>query len=219
MTSITLPLKKMPGQRQRLPTFFGGRKITAPAVLLLTTPFNLYLYLRLSQGTPLSYNLVGLLPYVWGLVSIAGYIKKSSRTMETIIEADLDEAEEIFMESRNYFRKLLISNIAFSIILIAIFSIYFITHGGTLLFIIGLSSITSTGIALLSIISMYDWKKTLGYVFLVFVFEFVLLIAVFRGPVELALIFPASSVSMMYMMLRGMETYDLRGFFERLINN
>ncbi len=218
MTSITLPLKKMPGQRPRLPTFFGGRKITAPMVLLLTTPFNLYLYLRLSQGTPLSYNLVGLLPYLWGSISIAGYIWKSSKAMETIIEADLDEAEEIFMESRNYFRKLLISNITFSIMLIAIFSFYFITHGGTFLFIIGLSSVASIGISLSSIMSRYDWKKTLDYFFLVFAFEASFLIAAFRAPLVLTLIFTASSVSMMYRILREIETYDLRGFFERLIN-
>jgi hypothetical protein len=66
--------------------------------------------------------------------------------------------------------------------------------------------------------SRYDWKRTLGYFFLVFSFEASFLIAAFRGPVELALIFPASSVSMMYVTLRGIETYDLRGFFERLIN-
>lgn len=218
MTSITLPLKKMPGQRPRLPTFFGGRKITAPAVLLLTAPFTLYLYLQLSQGTPLSYNLIGLLPYLWGSISIAGYIRKSSRAMETMIEADLDEAERILIESRNYFRKLLISNIAFSIILITIFSFYLITHGGTFLFIIGLSSVASIGIALSSIMSMYDWKRTLDYILIAFAFEAAFLLAAFRAPLVLTLIFTASSVSMMYRILREIETYDLRGFFERLIN-
>jgi hypothetical protein len=218
MTSITLPLKKIPGQRPRFPTFFGGRKITAPAVLLSTTPFTLYLYIRLGQGNPLSYNLIGLLPYIWGLVSIASYMMKSSRTMEMMIEVDLDEAEEIFMESREYFRKLLTSNIVFSIILTAVFSYYLITKGGTLLFITGLISVASIGIALSSILRMYDWKSTLDYFILAFAFESVFLIFAFNGPVWLALIFPASSVSMMDMILRGIKEYDLRSFFERMIN-
>ena len=218
MTSITLPLKKIPGQTTRLPTFFGGRKITALAVLLTTTPFTLYLYLRLSQGTPLSYNLIGLLPYLWGLVSISGYISKSSRAMERMIEADLDEAEDIFMESSYYFRKLLMSNIVFSIILTAIFSYYFITKGGKLLFITGLISVASIGIDISSIMRMCDWKSTLDYFILAFLFESVFLIFVFNGPVWLVLIFPASSVLMMDMILRGVKEYDLRSFFERVIN-
>ena len=218
MTAITLPLKKMPGQTTRLPTFFGGRKITAPAVLLFTLPFTLYLYLQMSQGTILSYSLIGLLPYLWGVVSIAVYIKKSSRAMERMMEADLDEAEDIFMESSCYFRKTLRSNIVFSIILTDIFSYYFITKGGKPLFITGLISVASVGIAMSSIMRMCDWKSTVNYFIITYLFEHVFLICVLNGPVWLPLAFPVSSVLMMGMMRRRINDYDLRSFFERVIN-
>lgn len=218
MTAITLPLKKMPGQTTRLPTFFGGRKITAPAVLLFTLPFTLYLYLQMSQGTILSYSLIGLLPYLWGLVSIAVYIRKSSRAMERMMEADLDEAEDIFMESSCCFRKILRSNIVFSIILTDIFSYYFITKGGKPLFITGLISVASVGIAMSSIMRMSDWKSMRDYFILTFLFESIFLIFVFKGPAWLALIFPVSSVLMMGMILRRLKEQDLRSFLERVIN-
>lgn len=218
MTAITLPLKKMPGQTTRLPTFFGGRKITVLAVLLFTLPFTMYLYLHLSQGTILSYSLIGLLPYLWGLVSIAVYIRKSSRAMERMMEADLDEAEDIFMESSCYFRKILRSNIVFSIILTDIFSYYFITKGGKPLLITGLISVASVGIAMSSIMRMVDWKSTRDYFILTFLFETVFLMVAFQGPIWLALTFPVSSVLMMGMMRRRINDYDLRSFFERVIN-
>jgi len=218
MTAITLPLKKMPGQTTRLPTFFGGRKITAPAVLLFTLPFTLYLYLQMSQGTTISYSLIGLLPYLWGLVSIAVYIKKSSRAMERMMAADLDEAEDIFMESSYCFRKILRVNIVFSIILTDIFSYYFITKGGKPLFITGLISIASLGIAMSSIMRRVDWKSTRDYFILTFLFETVFLMVAFQGPICLALTFPVSSVLMIDMVLRRIKEYDLRSFFERVIN-
>jgi len=218
MTAITLPLKKMPGQTTRLPTFFGGRKIMAPAILLFTIPFTLYLYLRLSQGNPLSYSLIGLLPYLWGLVLIAVYIRKSSRVMERMMEADLDAAEDIFMESSCCFRKLLRANIVFSIILTAMFSYYFITKGGKLLFITGLISVASTGIAMSSIMRMGDWKSTVNYFIITYLFEHVFLICVLTGPVWLPLAFPVTGVLMMGMILRRINDYDLRSFFERVIN-
>jgi len=218
MTAITLPLKKIPGQGRIIQTFFGGREIIPPMFLLLSMPFNLYIYIRLSQGPLLYYNLIGLLPYFWGLVSILYYVRESSRIMEMILEADLDEAERIFRESRVKFRKILVSNCFSSIIMIAVFSYLLVAYGMSPLFIIGLSSITSVGIAVGTIISRNEWGTLLTYILITFAFEASFLIAAFRGPVELTLIFPVSSVSMMYMMIRGIETYDLRGFFERLIN-
>ena len=92
MTAITLPLKKIPGQGRIIQTFFGGREITPLTVLLLSMPFNLYIYTQMSQGSLINYNLIGFLPYFWGLVSIIYYIRESSRIMEMILEADLDEA-------------------------------------------------------------------------------------------------------------------------------
>lgn len=218
MTAITLPLKKMPGQITRLPTFFGGRRIMAPAVLLSTIPFTLYLYLHLSQGVMLSYSLIGFLPYLWGLVSIAVYNRKSSHAMERMMEADLDEAEDIFMESSCCFRKILMSNIVFSIVLTAIFSYYFITNGGKPLFITGLISVASIGIAMSSIMRMGDCKSVRDYFILTLLFETVFLMFAFKGPMWLPLAFPVYSVLMMDMMLRRIREYDLRSFFERVIN-
>jgi hypothetical protein len=218
MTSITLPLKKIPGQNSTLPTFFGGRRITAPAVLILTSPFTLYFYLWLSQGTPSSINLIGFLPYLWGAISIAVFIHKSDLAIETMIEADLDEADTILTESKKYFRRIMISSIVFSIILYAMLSYIFIIHGGRSLLIIGLISISSTGIALSSIMSRHDGKNTLAYILLACMFDTALLIAIHRGLFELALIFPALSIFLMYAILREIEKYDIRIFFERVIN-
>jgi len=219
MTSITLPLKEIPGQRPRLPTFFGGRKITMPAVFLVTVPFTLYLYLRLSRGSMLSHNIMGLLPYFWGSVSIANYVKKSSRAMEMIIEADLDEAERVFEAFRIYFRHVLLSNGFISIIIMTVCSYLLISHGRLTLFIVGWSSITSIGVIIFSsAISRYEWKWTLTYIFLAFAFEAAFLIAAFRGPWELNLIFPVAYLIMLYVLLRKIDAYDLRSFFEGVMN-
>lgn len=218
MTSITLPLKKIPGQNSNLPTFFGGRRITAPAVLILTTPFTLHLYLWMGQGTSSSINLIGLIPYLWGSISIALFIHRSNMAIETMIEADLDEAEKILTQSRKYFGKILLSSIVFYIILFTIYSYYFIIHGGRSPLILGLILISSTGISLSSIISRYDWKDALTYIILAFMFDTGFLIAIYRGLFWLALIFPALSISLMYAILLEVEKYDVRKFFERVIN-
>ena len=218
MTSLTLPLKKIPGQNSTLPTFFGGRIITAPAVLILTIPFTLYVYLWMGHGTPSSINLISFLPYLWGSISIAVFIHKSNLAIEKIIEASLDEAKMILIESRKYFRKIMISSIVFSIIWFTIFSYYFIIYGGRFLLILGLISISSTGIAISSIMSRYDWKSTLTYILIACMFDTAFLIAIYRELFELALIFPALSVSLMYVILREIEKYDIRIFFERVIN-
>ncbi|MDH5792790.1 MAG: hypothetical protein OEZ44_11480 [Candidatus Bathyarchaeota archaeon] len=218
MTSITLPLKKIPGQTPRLPTFFGGRTAMAPLILLLTIPFTLYLYYRLSQGILLLYNLIGLLPYFWGFISIIDYINKSNCVMEKLIEADLDEAEKVHETFKEYFRRVVVSNGFNSIILITVFYWFILAYGGTSIYIIGISSITSTGLALASTMTGYDAKTVLASICLVCAFEAAFLIMSLSGLLELNLIFPVASLIIVYTFLRRVEGYDLRSFFERVIN-
>ena len=218
MTAITLPLKKIPGQGSLIQTFFGGREITPLTVLLLSIPFNLYIYIRLSQGPLLYYSLIGLLPYFWGFVSIIYYVRESSRIMDMILEADLDEAERIVKESRVKFRKILVSNCFSSIIMMAVFSYLLVAYGMLPLFVIGVSSITSVGIAVGTIISRNDLKEVLAYIFMAFAFEGASLFLALRGQGALNVIFPVVSVIFVYSCIRQVEIYDLRSFFERLIN-
>jgi len=218
MTAISLPLKKIPGQDMKSLTFFGGRANTAPAVLLFTLPFNIYLYLQLSQGSLLYYNLIGFLPYIWCLVSIIYYIKESGRTMENIFEADFNEAGRIFEESKVNFRMILVSNCFSSIIMMAVFSYLLIAYGMLPLFIIGVSSITSVGITTAAILSRYKVKRVLIYISAVLAFEAVSLFLVLRGHWELGVIFPVVSIVFVYSCLRRVKGYDMRSFFERVIN-
>ena len=218
MTSITLPLKKFPGQTRQVPTFFGGRALFAPTVLLLTTPFTLYLYYHLSRCSLLSYNILGLLPYLWGGVSIAGCIRKSSYAFEELFEADLSGAQQIFDEIKNYFRGVLISNIVFSMILITVFSYPLIVYGEVSLFIIGLSSIMSMGIALASILSLSNVKVMLAYICIVCMSEAAFLLIAFRGLWMFNLILLACGLLGLFLCLRRVEEYDLRSFFERMVN-
>jgi hypothetical protein len=218
MTAITLPLKKIPGQGRIIQTFFGGRGIIPQTVLVLSMAFNLYIFIRLSQGILLYYNLIGLLPYFWGIVSIIHYVRVSSRIMEIILEADLDEAERIFEESRVKFRKILVSICFSSIIMMAVFSYLLIAYRMTPLFIIGVSSITSVGIAVASIISRYELRALLTYTFMVFTSEAVSLFLALRGQGALTVLFPIISIAFVYSCLHQVEGYDLRSFFERVIN-
>ncbi len=218
MTSITLPLKKIPGQKPRLPTFFGGRTAIAPLILLLTVPFTLCLYYRLSQGILLLYNLIGLLPYFWGFISIKDYIDESNSVMERLTEADLDEAEKVFETFKEYFRKGVIENGFNSIILMTVFYWFLLAYSLTSTYIIGISSVTSTGIALTSTMSGYDAKTVLALICLTCAFEAAFLIMRLSGLWELNLIFPVASLIVVYTFLRRVEGYDLRSFFERVVN-
>ncbi len=218
MTSITLPLKKIPGQTPRLPTFFGGRTAMAPLMLLLATPFTLYLYYRLSQGILLLYNLIGLLPYFWGFISIIDYINKSNCVMEKLIEADLDEAEKVHETFKEYFRRVVVSNGFNSIMLITVFYWFILAYGGTSIYIIGISSITSTGLALASTMTGYDAKTVLASICLVCAFKAAFLTMTLRSMWQLDLIFPVASLIIMFSFLRMIERYDLRSFYERVIN-
>jgi len=218
MTSITLPLKKFPGQTPQVPNFFGGRLFVAPMILLLTIPFTLYLYYHLNYDSLLSYNLIGLLPYLWGGISIAGCIKKSNYAVEELFEADLNEANKIFNKTKNHFRGVLISNIVFSIILIIVFSYSFIVYRKLSLFIIGLSSIMSINIALPSILSQSNVKRIFIYICLVCASEAVFLLITFRGLWMFDLIFFLGSLLSLFLCLNRVDRYDLRSFFERVIN-
>ncbi len=218
MTAITLPLKKIPGQGRIIQTFFGGRDIMPPTILLISTSFNLYTYVRLSQGILLYHNLIGLLPYFLGIISIIYYVRESSRIMEIILDTDLDKAERIVEESRVKFRKILVSNCFSSIIMMAVFSYLLLAYGMLPLFIIGVSSITSVGIAVASIISRYELRALLTYTFMVFASEAASLFLALRGQGALTILFPIISISFVCSCLRQVEKYDLRSFFERVIN-
>ena len=218
MTSITLPLKKFPGQTRQVPTFFGGRPLVAPTILLLTTSFTLYLYYYLNYSSLLSYNLLGLLPYLWGAISIAGSIKKSNYAVEELIEADLKEANQIFDKVKNYFRSILMSNIAFTIIAIIILTYLLIVYRSLSLFIVGLSSITSIEITLNSILTRSNVKRMFAYLCFVIVSEAAFLLTTFRGLWTFDLVFLAGSSLGLFLCLHRIDGYDLRSFFEGVIN-
>jgi len=216
MTSITLPFKEFPGQTRRVPTFFGGRLLVAPMILLLAIPFTLYLYYHLSHVSLPSYELLGLLPYLWGSTSIAYCIKKSSDSVEALFEANLNEAQEIFDKIKSTFRTVIISTIVFSIGLNIVFTYSLIVYGSLSLFIIGLNSITSIGIALASFISRS--KRTFIYICLVCASEAAFLLITFKGLWMFALIILVSSLLSLFLCLRHIDRYYLRSFFERVIN-
>jgi hypothetical protein len=181
-------------------------------------PFTLYLYHQLSQQQLLSINLIGLLPYFWGFIFITDYINKSKCVMERLIEADLDEAEKVFEKFKEYFRKEIIENGFNSIILMTVFYWFLLAYGLTSIYIIGISSITSTGIALASTMTGYDAKTVLASICLAFAFEAAFLTMSLSGLWELDLMFPVASLITAYTFLRRVEGYDLRSFFERVIN-
>jgi len=216
MTSITLPFKEFPGQTRRVPTFFGGRSLVAPMILLLAILFNLYLYYYLSHASLLSYELLGLLPFLWGSTSIAFCIKKSNDSVEKLSEASLSEAQQMFAKNKSSFRSVIISTIAFSIELTIVFTYSLLVYGTLSLFIIGSSSITMIGIALSSFVSRL--KMTFIYICLVCASWAAFLLMTFKGLWMFALIFLVGSLLSLFLCLHRIERYDLRTFFERVIN-
>lgn len=214
MTSITLPLKKFPGRTRHVPTFFGGRSLITPVILLLTTLFTLYLCYHLSYGSLLSYKLLGLLPYIWGVISIADCIKKSNCAVEELVEADLSEANQIFDETRKHFRGIFISNIIY----ITLFSFLIIFYGEISLLIIGLSSIISIDVTLSSILTPSDVKRVFIYICLVGASETVFLLITFRGLWIFYLVFLIGVFLSLLSCLNLIDKYDLRSFFEKFIN-
>jgi hypothetical protein len=218
MTSITLPLKKIPGQTQRVPTFFGGRSFITPLILLLSISFTSYLYFNLSRDSLPLYNLLGLLPYLWGIISIVGCIRKSRDSVELLLEADLDSARRLFVVVKNYFRNILISTISFFIILIIIFSYLLAASNQTSSFVIVLNSIISVGITLTSFFSQSDGKKIFVYACPLCAVEAIFLFLTFKGLWAFNLILLFVSSLGLFISLHQINGYDLRSFFEMMVN-
>jgi hypothetical protein len=214
MTSITLPLKKFPGQEWRVPTFFGGRSFFTPMILLLTTPFTLYLYYLLSCDSLFSYNLLGFLPYVLGIVLIADCIKKSKYAVEGLVEASLSEANKIFDETMKNLRGLFI----LKIIYITLFSLLIILYGEISLLIIGLSSVISIGFTFSSLFTPSDLKRLFIYICFVFASEAMFLLITFRGLWMLYMVFLVGVFLNLFLCLHRIDRYDLRSFFEKVVN-
>ena len=215
MTSITLPLKEFPGQTRRVPTFFGGRSLLTPMILLLAIPFTSFLFYHLSHISLLS-ELLGLLPYFWGSASVAYCIKKSNDSVEKLSEASLSEAQQMFDKNKSSFRSVIISTIAFSIELTIVFTYSLLVYGTLSLFIIGSSSITIIGIALSSFVSRL--KMTFIYICLIFASWAAFLLMTFKGTWMFALIFLVGSLLSLFLCLRRIDRYNLRTFFEKVIN-
>jgi len=218
MTSITLPLKRIPGQTQQAPTFFGGRSLVAPMILLFTAPFTLYLYCHLNYNSLLSYNLLSLLPYFWGGILIADWVKKSSDSVKELFEADLNDAKQIFDKNKNYFRRVLVLYATFSIITIIIYSYSLILFKNPSLFIISLISIISIEFALASIMSQSNIKRVFSCICLVGASETAFIFITFKGLWIFNLIFLVVSFLHSLLCLNKIDKYDLRSFFERMIS-
>lgn len=218
MTSITLPLKKFPGQKQHFPTFFGGRLLVAPLILLLTVPFNMYLYYSLCSNSILSYNLVGLLPYLWGSISIAHCIKKSINAAEKLFEADLNESRQIFERNKNDFRRILFLNILLFIVYVISISYSFILYNKLSLFIISIMSITSVEIALASFfLNVFNVKQMLAYICFVCVSEAALLLLTLQSSWVFGIIIQVEGLLSFLSCLHQVEVYDLQKFIQRMI--
>ena len=193
MTSITLPLKRIPGQTHQVPTFFGGRSFVVPLVLIFTAPFTLYLYYHLSYNSLLSYNLLGLLPYLWGGISIADWIKNSSGSVEELFKANLNEAKQIFDKTKNHFRMILILNIILSIITIIICSYSIMLYKNLSLITISLISIISIEFTLASVLSQSNVKRIFSYILLVGASETAFTFITFKGLLVFNIIFLVNS--------------------------
>lgn len=213
MTAITLPLKRLPGQRLKSTAFFGGKAFFSPFVLILTTPFTIFLYLRLSN--PLfSLNLVGLAPYVFGIISIADYLKRSGCSVEALLKADLSEAKRIFEGTRGHFRGILTLNIVKATLV----SLLILTYGEASLTLIGLGSIISTEISLTSIFTSYSLKSVSAYTLFVCASEVAFVLITLRGLWVLDLVFLFGSLISLFICLLRIDRYSLRSFFEAVIN-
>ena len=102
--------------------------------------------------------------------------------------------------------------------MMTVFSYLFLAYRMLPLFIVGVSSITSVGIAVAAIISQYELRRMLTYIFFAFAFEAVSLFLVLRGQWKLNIIFSVVSFMLVYSCLHRLKGYDLRSFLERVIN-
>lgn len=218
MTSITLPLKKIPGQRTQGPTFFGGRSIVTPATFLLTIPFTLYAFYHLSHESAFLHNMFGLLPYLWGAFFTACWMKKSRRTVEKLVETNLKKAEGIFAKNKKYFKKGIVLTISFSLILLTSFSYLFFFYDKILLFKIFLISIISINMSLASFLINSNTIHTYTLPGFVFCVEFIALFLTLGGLWAFNLIFLVFSYLTLFLCLDKVNGYKLRNFFERVVN-
>ena len=220
MTSITLPLKKFPGQKQRIPALFGGRLLVTPLALLITIPFTLRLYHHLSSNSLLSYNLLGLLPYLWGSITIAYYMKKSCDTTEKLFKANLSEAQIIFERGKKVFKRILKLSIVISLLNILVGAYPFILYGNLSPFIITISSITSLEMALAStILGLSTARRIIAYISFVSASEAVFLFITLRGLGIFELIFLVVILFSPLSCLHYLDGYDLRKFFQSMVGS
>ncbi len=218
MTSITLPLKKIPGQRTRYPTFFGGRSFVTPATFLLTIPFTLYTFYHLSHESAFLHNMSGLLPYLWGTLLTVSWTKKSRETLLKLTEANLQEAEDIFTENKNYFKKGIVLTILFSFILLILFSYLPLFSDKQLIFKVLLISIISINITLASFLIGSNIIHIYTHLSFVLSVEFIALILILRGLWAFNLVLLICSYLTLFLFLDQVNGYKLRNFFERVVN-
>ncbi|MFB0543775.1 MAG: hypothetical protein ACETVR_03240 [Candidatus Bathyarchaeia archaeon] len=220
MTSLTLPLKKFPGQIQKIPTLFGGRLLVTPLTLLITVPFTLCLYYYLSPNSLLSYNLLGLLPYLWGSITITYHMKRSCDTTEKLFKANLSEAQIIFERGKKVLKRTLSWSIVISILNILISAYPFILYGNLPPFIITITSIKSLEIALISIIlGLSSVKRIIAYLSFVSSSEAAYLFITFWGSWIFDLIFLVVSLLSLLSCLHYLDRYDLRRFFQNIVGS
>lgn len=217
MTSITLPLKKIPGQRTHYPTFFGGRSFVAPATFLLTIPFTLYTFYTFSHESAFLRNMSGLSPYLWGTLLMACWIKKSRETLEKLIEANLQEAERIFTKNKNYFKKGIFLTILFSFILLSLFSYSLLFTDKLSLFKVFLISIISINTALASFFIDSNIIHIYTHLSFVLSVEFIALLLILRGLWAFNLILLICSYLTLFLFLDQVNCYKLRSFFEKVV--
>ena len=215
MTSITLPLKKFPGQR--IPALFGGRLLVTPLALLITIPFTLYLY-YLSSNSLLSYNLLGLLPYLWGGITIAFYMKTSCDMTEKLFKANLSEAKIIFERGKKVFKRILKLSVTLSILNILVGAYPFILYGNLSPFTITISSIVSLEMALAStILGLSTARRIIAYISFIGASEAVFLFITLRGLGIFELIFLVVILLSPFSGLHHLDGYDLRKFFQSMV--
>lgn len=201
MTSITLPIKKFPRQKQQILTFLGGRFLVTSLTLLITAPFTLLLYHHLSSDSLLSYNLLGLLPYFFGVISIA-------RT-RTFFKACLSKVLLIFVRGKEVISRIIKLNILISILNIFMGAYQFILYGKLSLFIISINSFTSIELALASIVlGLSTARRIIAYLSFVIASEVVFLFITLWGLWLFDLIFMVVSLLSLLSCLHHLDGYN-----------
>ena len=217
MTSITLPLKKFPGGVQRIPAFFGGRLLVTPLTLLINLPFTLCLY-HLSSNSLL--NLLGLLPYLWGGITIAYYTKKSCDTVGKLFKANLSEAQLILERGKKGLRRILKLSITLSILNILLGAYPLLLYGKLSPFIVTISAIMSLEMALAStILGLSTARRIIAYTSFVGASEALFLFITLRGLGIFELIFLVVIYLSPLSCLHHLDGYDLRKFFQSMVGS